>query len=137
MKKVAFIAVMMMFMGTMAIAQDTKVEAAEKAADSWLALVDKGDYAASYQQAASLFKEHVTQDEWVHLVKPVRAPLGAVVSRQLHNAEFTTSLPGAPDGQYVVIQYSTSFQNKKSAVETVVPMLDKDGQWRVSGYTIK
>ncbi|MGA9534411.1 MAG: DUF4019 domain-containing protein [Desulfobacterales bacterium] len=27
--------------------------------------------------------------------------------------------------------------NKTSAVETITPMLDKDGQWRVSGYYIK
>ncbi len=48
-----------------------------------------------------------------------------------------TSLPGAPDGEYVVISYETSFTNKKSAIETVTPMLDKDGKWRVSGYFIK
>lgn len=27
--------------------------------------------------------------------------------------------------------------NKKSAIETVTPMMDKDGKWRVSGYYIK
>jgi ribosomal protein S17E len=37
----------------------------------------------------------------------------------------------------VIIQYDSSFENKKSAVETVTPMLDKDGKWRVSGYYIK
>jgi ribosomal protein S17E len=42
-----------------------------------------------------------------------------------------------PDGKYVVIKYDTSFENKKSAVETVTPMLDKDGKWRVAGYFIK
>ena len=48
-----------------------------------------------------------------------------------------TSMPGAPDGEYVVIQYSTNFQNKKSAIETVTPMKNKGGEWRVSGYYIK
>jgi len=28
-------------------------------------------------------------------------------------------------------------ENKTSTVETITPMLDKDGQWRVSGYYIK
>jgi hypothetical protein len=50
---------------------------------------------------------------------------------------FATSLPGAPDGEYVIIQFATSFENKTSAVETITPMMDKDGQWRVSGYYIK
>ena len=40
-------------------------------------------------------------------------------------------------GEYVVIQFETSFENKKAAVETVTPMMDKDGIWRVSGYYIK
>ncbi len=48
-----------------------------------------------------------------------------------------TSLPGAPDGEYVVIQYNTEFENKKVAIETITPMLDDDGKWRVSGYYIK
>jgi hypothetical protein len=46
-------------------------------------------------------------------------------------------LPGAPDGKYVVVQFDTSFQRKKSALETVTPMMEKDGKWRVSGYYIK
>ncbi|MEW6584469.1 MAG: DUF4019 domain-containing protein, partial [Nitrospirota bacterium] len=50
--------------------------------------------------------------------------------------KYATSLPGAPDGEYVVIEFETSFENKKSAVETVTPMMDS-GKWRVSGYYIK
>jgi len=37
----------------------------------------------------------------------------------------------------VVIQFQTSYENKKSAVETVTPMVDPDGEWRVSGYYIR
>jgi hypothetical protein len=36
----------------------------------------------------------------------------------------------------VVLKFDTSFANKKVAVETVTPMLDKDGKWRVSGYFV-
>jgi hypothetical protein len=36
-----------------------------------------------------------------------------------------------------VIQFATSFENKKTAVETVTPMRDGDGAWRVSGYFIR
>jgi hypothetical protein len=45
--------------------------------------------------------------------------------------------PGVPDGEYVVIQYEVSYENKKAAVETVTPMLDKDGKWRVAGYFMR
>jgi hypothetical protein len=46
-------------------------------------------------------------------------------------------LPGAPAGDYVVIQYATQFANKDKAVETVVPMRTPDGSWKVSGYFIR
>ena len=60
-----------------------------------------------------------------------------LISRKLNSAKYTKSVPGAPDGEYVILQFSTSFANKKEAVETVTPMLDKDGKWKVSGYYIK
>lgn len=119
-----------------AVAED-KTKAAEAASEAWLKFVDSGDYPQSWVEASSSFKAAVTQKSWVRQVRAVRQPLGALISRELKSAEYTTTLPGAPDGQYVVIQYNASFVNKKSAIETVTPMLDKDGQWRVSGYYIK
>ena len=60
-----------------------------------------------------------------------------VVKRTLKSKQYATELPGAPDGRYVVIQFETSFANKRSAVETVTPMKQDDGTWRVSGYFVK
>jgi TM2 domain-containing membrane protein YozV len=71
------------------------------------------------------------------MVKGVRAPLGALKTREVKSSRYKTSVPGAPDGEYVIIQFNTSFENKQSAVETVTPMREKDGSWRVSGYYIK
>ena len=71
------------------------------------------------------------------MLHATRDPLGKTTSRKLKSASYTKTLPGAPDGDYVVIQYETSFENKQSSIETVTPMLDKDGKWRVSGYYIK
>ena len=67
----------------------------------------------------------------------VRKPLGKLLHRQLGSAAYSTSLPGVPDGQYVLSQYRTSFEHKADAIETVVAQLDTDGTWRVSGYYIK
>ena len=33
--------------------------------------------------------------------------------------------------------FDAQFENKAAAVETVTPMREKDGSWRVSGYFIK
>ena len=66
-----------------------------------------------------------------------REPFGAVKSREFVGAKYVTEAPGAPDGEYVIIQYKASFENEKNAVETITPMRDADGQWRVSGYFIR
>ena len=79
----------------------------------------------------------VTKEDWLQKVRAARNPLGKVISRKLKGTQYKTSLLGAPDGEYVVIQYDTSFENKRSAVETITPTLDKDAQWRVSGYFIR
>jgi len=106
-------------------------------AQAWLELVDSEKYRESWEEAAEYFKSAISKDKWQEAIKAVRKPLGKTVSRKLSSQHYTTSLPGVPDGEYVVIQYKTSFKNKKSAVETVTPMLDKDNKWRVSGYYIK
>ena len=119
------------------LADEAAEKAAQAAAEEWLALVDQGQYAESWGTAASYFKNAVPEMQWLQSMKAARQPLGKTIARRLKSATSTTSLPGAPDGQYVVIQYVTSFENKASAVETVTPMRDPDKQWRVSGYFIK
>ena len=125
------------FSCAIARAQQKPEQLAQQSADSWLVLVDSGKYADSWQEAASMFKVAVAKDQWQNMLHANRAPLGKLVSRKLKSANYTKTLPGAPDGEYVVIQYDASFEHKQSAVETVTPMLDKDGTWRVSGYYIR
>ena len=110
---------------------------AQAAAESWLALVDSGSYADSWEQAASAFKTAVKKDDWSRAVTSARGPVGKVVSRKLKSRKYTEKLPGAPDGKYVVIQYDTVFEHKSSAIETITPMADTDGAWRVSGYFVR
>jgi hypothetical protein len=115
----------------------SKEKAAVAAAQKWLSLVDDGQYAQSWKQAATFFRNAVSEEQWEHSLQAVRKPLGKLLSREVKTKAYKTSLPGAPDGEYVVIQFATSFANKKSAVETVTPMRDQDGTWRVSGYFIR
>ena len=110
---------------------------AQKASDVWLSMVDKGRYSESWQNTSSYFKNAVDENQWEKSLTSVRKPLGKVLSRKAISQNYTKTLPGAPDGEYVVIQYETSFENKASAIETVTSSLGKDGIWRVSGYYIK
>ena len=118
-------------------AQDKPEDLATRRAEAWLALVDQGKYEESWSEAARLFKGAVTKEKWKEAITAVRPPLGKLLSRKLASRQLTKTLPGAPDGDYVVIEFDSSFEGKKKATETVTPMLDPDGIWRVSGYFIR
>ncbi|MGA9332666.1 MAG: DUF4019 domain-containing protein, partial [Rudaea sp.] len=113
------------------------VASAKASATRWLRLVDAGKYRESWQQAASFFQSSVSETSWQNAVEKVRAPLGKVNHRTFKSAVFTHTLPGVPDGNYVVIQFATEFEHKASATETLTPMQEKDGSWRVSGYFVR
>ncbi len=110
---------------------------AQPVAESWLKLVDEGKYEDSWDRSARLFKGAVTREQWRQAASGARAPLGKLVSRKLKSRKYAEQLPGAPDGKYVIIQYDSVFEHKRSAVETVTPMVDVDGMWRVSGYFVR
>ncbi|MBV8135794.1 MAG: DUF4019 domain-containing protein [Deltaproteobacteria bacterium] len=110
---------------------------ATAAAEQWLGLVDQGKFNGSWLEASTYFRNVTTKQQWKQQVSVWRSALGSVVSRKLRTVQYLTTMPGAPDGEYVMIQYDTSFTHKKSAVEVVVPMMDADGKWRVSEYSIR
>jgi phosphoribosylformylglycinamidine (FGAM) synthase PurS component len=66
----------------------------------------------------------------------VRKPLGEVVSRKLKSAKFGKSVQQVSGGDYFKLRFNTSFSNRQHAVETVTPVLQKDGTWKVSGYYV-
>lgn len=118
-------------------ADEASEKAAIAAADAWLKVVDAGRHGASWDEASRLFQNAIGRADWEKALKGVRSPLGKALSRKVASRTYAESLPGAPDGKYVVVQYRTSFENKQAATETVTMALDGDRAWRASGYFIK
>jgi hypothetical protein len=116
---------------------ETPEDTAQAVADAWLKLLDQGQYEASWEQAAKPLQAAIGKGEWTKGCGGARQPLGKLVSRKLKSRQYTEQLPGVPDGKYVVIQYESVFEDKALAVETVTPMVDSDGAWRVSGYFVR
>lgn len=111
--------------------------AAQRAAEAWLHLVDRAMYGASWDSAAATFRQAVSRTEWYEAVREARGPNEPFGSRRLSSRQYTTSLPGAPAGEYVVLQYETDVARGGSVVETVVAERGRDGRWRVSGYFVR
>lgn len=118
-------------------AQEPTTKPAQASAEAWLSVIDNQNYAASWDAAASAFRSAITKEKWEAAAEAVRTPLGPMKSRQLASAKSTTTLPGAPDGEYVVFQFTTRFEQKAAAVETVTEVKEKDGTWHVGGYFIR
>jgi len=118
------------------MANEKAEEAALAASTKWLTLVDKGDYSKSWERAAEIFRTMVTKVEWQTKLNTFRAPLGKVSERKVKSKQYTKTLPNAPEGGYVILEYETVFTNKQTVTETVTSMLGKDGKWKVAGYYI-
>lgn len=109
---------------------------ATRSARRWVALLDGRRWEESWRQAAALFKSQIEATRWASTIKTVRQPLGDVSSRTLRSATRTGSLPGAPAGEYEVIEFDTDFAGKGRSVETVVLAREPSG-WKVAGYFIR
>jgi uncharacterized protein DUF4019 len=135
MKKISGVALLVYF--TLGLSWVFADDAAEKAAAAWLAQIDAGKYATSWKEASAYFRGAVSEKSWSDALTGTRKPLAKLLTRKLAHGQSATSLPGAPDGTYFVMQFDASFSNKKGAVETVTFMQEKDGKWRAAGYYIK
>jgi hypothetical protein len=116
---------------------DAAVAAARTAAATWLAALDAGDGEGSWALSATMFRAAVSAAQWAQAARQVRTPLGTVQQRTERSAGFTRTLPGAPDGRYVLMQFATRFEHKAEAVETLTLTHDSDGSWRVAGYFVR
>lgn len=116
-------------------AADAAESAGSAAAREWAALVDGGRWEDSWRAAAAIFRSQVTAEQWADAVRPVRGPLGKVAGRSVLSVQRTNTLPGAPAGEYEVVQFQTEFASRE-AIETFV-MVREGGGWKVSGYFIR
>ncbi|MDR1280428.1 MAG: DUF4019 domain-containing protein [Opitutaceae bacterium] len=112
------------------------ISSAVESARVWLQRIDAGPdhYAQSWREASAGFRATVAEAEWVTTLKAGRPSLGSVASRRLVSTQETHTLPGAPDGHYVVMRFATDFTRQKSVIETVTFSRESDGAWRASGY---
>jgi len=102
----------------------------------WLALLDSKHYADSWSQASALFRQKVDQATWSTQVKSVRDECGDLVSRKVSKVDPRKSLPGVPDGDYILLTYQSDFTKEQQLTETLVLTREND-HWRAAGYFIQ
>jgi len=104
----------------------------------WLMGIDEGKYEQSYEPASEiLFKSQITKDQWVKDLTSARNVFGAFRGiRNIAKIEDLKSLPGVPDGEFRIVIFTSEFEKKKEATETVT-LTKEGGEWKVAGYFIR
>jgi hypothetical protein len=118
--------------------RDVEAErAATQDASAWLALLDKGQLEQTWDVSAPFLQERASRAQWIQSGNAMRAALGTLVSRKQISVMQTDSVPTAPPGRYVVVEYRSKFARQPVAFESVTEMLCDDGKWRVAGYAVR
>ncbi|MCP5521032.1 MAG: protein kinase [Verrucomicrobiales bacterium] len=99
--------------------------------EDWLALMDRGDYAGSWETAAPSFQAGALRKEWVEQLEKARRPLGEIRSRKLASMENTVV------GRRYVAKYASAFEGLPSAIETVQYDKQAGGEWLPTGYLVQ
>ena len=113
-----------------------KAEKATAVAMEFLQLVDDEKYAESWQSAAVLMREQVTQEDWVEKLTMARVLSGALVERAEKSVTYSTSAKDSPEGEYISLTFASKYEKAESVSEYVTVMLE-EGHWRVAGYFIQ
>jgi hypothetical protein len=110
--------------------------AAQLAAAGWLTLLDRRDWGTAWETSAAMFRRNVPLNNWMDGIPKVRADMGALVERTPAAANYKNALAGQPPGDYVTVQFASKFAQRE-VEEVVTTVLDPDGRWRVTGYSVR
>ena len=116
--------------------QAEKEKAAALAAQGWLTLLDRKDWGTAWEASSSVFRGAVPLSNWMDAVPKVRADLGALADRAVEETVYKTQLEGRPAGEYVTVLFTSRFEQRELE-EVVTTQLDRDGRWRVTGYSTR
>ncbi|MCF8106271.1 MAG: DUF4019 domain-containing protein [Desulfohalobiaceae bacterium] len=108
-------------------------EAALSFVQDWLRIVDGGSYAASWHDLSPVLRQDLAQEQWIQELEDFRTPLGSLSQRT------RTSVTRASDheiGEYVIVQYESTFANKGPVSEAISVIKGVGDRWRVLGYSI-
>jgi len=112
------------------------LEAATQVAAGWLAALDSRRYAEGYESLAPALKASMRLAAFEHSTYTVRVPLGALRQRVVKSAAPIQSPVEATKGDYIVVEYTSSFEGLAGTAESVL-LAKQDGKWHPFSYSVK
>lgn len=109
----------------------SEAEAAARAAEDFLTLIDESRWDASYAATAAEFRRLNTLAMWSDVSTRVRPPLGKLLTRNITGNEY---VPAPPAG-YRLVKFRSAYANGTMQTESV-SLAWEDGGWKVAGIVI-
>jgi uncharacterized cupin superfamily protein len=110
-------------------------EAARNTAEQWLAKGDGGDHAGAWEMTTPDFRVQIRKEDWEARQETFYRQLGKPARRELIAAKYSASVPGVPEGEYVLIQYRRPIREGGPALETLT-MRRAGDEWQTAGYWV-
>jgi hypothetical protein len=104
----------------------------QKLAESWLSLVDAGDFEKAWNQMSDRLKMRVPKNMWETMIRNSQRENGKLKSRKL----VAISSP-SPERKLLAIQFDTEFLKRPSGTTESVVLELEDGEWRITSYSIR
>ncbi len=117
---------------------DEDEKRAIQVAEWFLFEVDEGRCLEAWESTSTLFRlKTYRRSDWLQLCREVRPLFGPVLKRHVKMTRYRESLPGRPDGDYLIIVFESVLGRKSTAIETVTTKYGADGLWRIDGYVLR
>ncbi|WP_410337204.1 DUF4019 domain-containing protein [Longimonas sp.] len=113
------------------------VEEAREAAEEWLELTDAGSFGESWDEAATLLQDEVSQEEWTSQSEDINDQVGDIEERNFMGGQYQEDIPDLPEGEYVIMQYEATPSDLDQQLMEIVATTKEDGEWKVAGYTMR
>ena len=108
---------------------------AVQVATRWLELLDRGEFARSWEEADPAFQRQMSATEWGGLIRTVRQPMGGFVTRAVYRV-FRSTESSRGGGETLVVEFGAEYTELESVVERIV-LVPRDGRWRVAAAFIQ
>ena len=119
-----------------ALAPDSAISGAERAARAWFALLADHNYDAGWQQASGYFREHVSREQWGVNARRLDRQFVRADERRLVEARWLRDEPPLPASEYVVLRWLTVIDDWHQVGERVIMAHEPDGSWRPATYDL-
>ena len=113
---------------------DIYINDANKVGLSWLNDINHNQYENAYNLLAKEVKEKYPHEAWTTLINELMLEFGNLESRTITQRDFQSQIEGMEDGFYVLLTYSSQYENTKEHTEYLLLKQNDKAKWEIFDY---